>query len=250
MPTVRRALTVLAAGALLLLVSPVMLLAAIGIKLTSPGPVLYRSKRIGRDRRRWGADDRSVRPARDRRRDGYRGAEFTLYKFRTTAVASRPGAPITSPNDSRIFPVGALLRATKIDELPQLINVIKGDMTFVGPRPEMPEIVQRHYTRDDIQTLQVTPGVTSPGTLYYYTHFEPTVVDDATDFYAKRFLPTKLAIERVYIERATLTYDASVLVRTLVVMVARLVGWKRFPDPPEIRRVGSIEPTTSRRVSS
>jgi lipopolysaccharide/colanic/teichoic acid biosynthesis glycosyltransferase len=237
MPTVRRSLDVLVASALILLTSPLWAIAAIGITLTSRGPILYRARRIGRDRRRWRAESRRGGEVPERRQDGYRGVEFTLYKFRTMRVTSRPGAPITSRNDSRIFPFGAFLRATKIDELPQLINVIKGDMALVGPRPEAPEIVRRHYTTDDIFTLQVQPGMTSPGTLYYYTHFESTLTGNATDFYTERFLPTKLAIERVYLRRPTLTYDLTVMFRTLLIVAARLVGRKRFPDPPELGHV-------------
>ena len=80
---------------------------------------------------------------------------------------------------------GAFLRAAKIDELPQLLNVIRGDMALVGPRPEAPEIVRSHYRPDDLKTLQVLPGLTSPGSLYYYTHCEALLPDaDATQFYA------------------------------------------------------------------
>jgi lipopolysaccharide/colanic/teichoic acid biosynthesis glycosyltransferase len=240
MPIAKRCLDVLVASLLLVLVSPILLCAAIGIKLTSRGPVLYRARRIGRDRRRLRGDGPGSRQVPERRQGGYGGVEFTLYKFRTMRVASHPGEPITSRNDSRIFPFGAFLRATKIDELPQLFNIIRGDMAFVGPRPEALEIVRRHYTPDDILTLQVTPGVTSPGTLYYYTHFDSTQAGNATDFYTRRFLPTKLAIERVYLRRATLAYDLNIILRTLMVVAARLAGWRRFPDPPEIGHVHSI----------
>src|SRR4051812_45016081 len=99
-----------------------------------------------------------------------------MYKFRTMPMHSdAAGNPITARNDFRVFPFGRFLRATKIDELPQLINVLKGDMTLVGPRPEAPEVVRVHYAKDDLFTLQVPPGLTSPGTVYYYTHFESTL---------------------------------------------------------------------------
>ena len=234
----KRALDIVVASTLFALLLPVLLLAAIGIKLTSPGPVLYLSPRIGRDRRRWPGDGQRAAQMQERRQAGYRGVEFTLYKFRTMRVASQPGAPITAKSDSRVFPFGAFLRATKIDELPQLINVIRGDMALVGPRPEAPEIVRKHYTMDDIQTLQVPPGVTSPGSLYYYTHLERTLAgDDVTDLYAERLLPIKLAIDREYLRRPTLSYDVNLLARTIVVILARCAGRKRFPDPPEMGRI-------------
>jgi lipopolysaccharide/colanic/teichoic acid biosynthesis glycosyltransferase len=238
MPSAKRVFDVLVAGGLFVLVSPVLLLAAAGVKLTSPGPVFYKARRIGRDRRRSTANATRGSDAPERRQAGYRGLEFTLYKFRTMRVAAQPGAPITARIDSRVFPFGAFLRATKIDELPQLINVIRGDMALVGPRPEAPEIVRSHYTADDILTLQVAPGVTSPGSLYYYTHLERMLADDnATDVYTERLLPLKLAIDRVYLRRSSVSYDLMLLARTMVVVAARCVGWKRFPDPPEIARI-------------
>jgi lipopolysaccharide/colanic/teichoic acid biosynthesis glycosyltransferase len=137
-----------------------------------------------------------------------------------------------------VFPFGALLRATKIDELPQLFNVIRGDMALVGPRPEDPEIVRRHYRADDLETLQVLPGLTSPGSLYYYTHCEGVLRDeDATQFYTERVLPLKLAIDRVYIRNATRLYDLRVILRTIGIVVARVLGRQRFPDPPEIAKL-------------
>src|SRR6478672_10423613 len=117
MPMVKRIFDASIAMCLLVVASPLLMIGAIGIKLTSPGQIFYRAKRIGRDRRR------------ERRNEPYRGREFTMYKFRTMRIeASGSSAPLTSWNDSRVFPWGRFLRATKIDELPQLINVIKGDM--------------------------------------------------------------------------------------------------------------------------
>ena len=150
-----------------------------------------------------------------------------------------PADPITAWQDSRIFPFGKILRATKIDELPQLINVVKGDMALVGPRPEAPEIVREHYSPDDVSTLQITPGLTSPGTLYYYTHCEPMLQSDSViEIYVQRLLPLKLALDRVYLKRATIFYDLRVIWRTVTVIVGRVFGRRRFPDPPELREIG------------
>jgi lipopolysaccharide/colanic/teichoic acid biosynthesis glycosyltransferase len=237
MTAAKRALDVLLASTLLILVSPLMLLAAAGIALASPGPVFYRARRIGRDRRRPAGPGTAAGAPQtgERRQSAYMGVEFTLYKFRTMHVTRGAGAPITAKDDPRVFPFGALLRATKIDELPQLINVIKGDMSLVGPRPEAPEIVRAHYSKEDILTLQVPPGVTSPGSLYYYTHLEPLLEgDEVTTLYAERVLPIKLAVDRVYLKRMTLGYDLNLLMRTVMVIAGRCVGRKNFSEPPEV----------------
>ena len=228
----------------LVAVAPVLVVAAAGIALSSPGPILYRAPRIARDRRRivpGGHADGCV-PER-RRQAGYHGREFTLYKLRTMHVlTSGIASPITARNDARVFSFGALLRAAKIDELPQLINVIRGEMAFVGPRPEAPEIVRSHYRADDLETLQVLPGLTSPGSLYYYTHWEAVLRDvDVTQFYAEQVLPLKLRIDRVYISNATRLYDLRVILRTIGVIAARLLGRQQFPDPPEMAKVRPAE---------
>ena len=125
---VKRLFDVVCAGAALLVTAPLLGLAAIGIKLTDPGPVLFRARRVG-----------------------YLGREFTMYKLRTMRNGDRSqepgvrgGARITGHQDHRISPIGKLLRKTKIDELPQLLNVLAGDMSIVGPRPEDPAIVRKH----------------------------------------------------------------------------------------------------------
>jgi lipopolysaccharide/colanic/teichoic acid biosynthesis glycosyltransferase len=145
------------------------------------------------------------------------------------------GSPITGENDARIFPFGRFLRATKIDELPQLVNVIRGDMALVGPRPEAPEIVRSYYSMSDMETLRVRPGLTSPGTLYYYTHCEAALAGrDVTRVYVQEVLPLKLALDRQYIRRATLRSDVSVMLRTGRVIAEYALGRRNFPQPPEI----------------
>jgi lipopolysaccharide/colanic/teichoic acid biosynthesis glycosyltransferase len=238
----KRLLDVTVAVFTLVLTSPLMVVAALGIKLTSPGPIFFRAPRIGRDRRRLLSGMSA--PLQERRRQGgYFGREFTMLKFRTMHVGGAGSAsPITGPNDPRVFRFGAWLRATKVDELPQLINVLKGDMTVVGPRPEAPEIVRRHYTSDDLATLQVRPGVTSPGTVYYYTHCESTLAADGlVDDYVGRLLPAKLALDRVYISRASVFYDIRLIVRTIAGIIVRALGIRRFPNPPELAKIAAIE---------
>jgi lipopolysaccharide/colanic/teichoic acid biosynthesis glycosyltransferase len=237
----KRLLDIVVSLCALIACSPLLLMAAIGVRLSSPGPILYRARRIARDRRRDADASSRQHGAERRQQSGYWGREFTMYKFRTMRVTSDVTAPITARNDSRVFPFGAFLRATKIDELPELFNVLKGDMSLVGPRPEAPEIVRRHYTSDELTTLQVPPGVTSPGTVYYYTHCEPTLpTDGVVNRYVEELLPAKLALDRVYLKRATLLYDIRVMFRTIAGMTARILGGKRFPEPPELREARSI----------
>ena len=109
-------------------------------------------------------------------------------------------------------------------------------MALVGPRPEAPEIVRRHYTEEDLCTLQVEPGLTSPGTLYYYTHCEERLTGDAAgEIYVQSLLPLKLALDRVYIKKATLWYDVQLIVRTVV--SARCAGVRR-PAVSRPSRIG------------
>ena len=239
----RRLLDASAALCALVVVAPLLLVAACGIALSSPGPILYCARRIARDRRRLSPDCRPAGQVLERRREtGYHGREFTVYKLRTMHMHSSGANPITAQNDARVFPFGSLLRAAKIDELPQLFNVIRGDMALVGPRPEAPEVVRRHYQAEDLETLQVLPGLTSPGSLYYYTHCEAMLGDaDVTEFYATRLLPLKLGIDRVYIGNATLLYDIRVILRTIRIIAARLLGKQRFPDPPEMENSRPVE---------
>jgi lipopolysaccharide/colanic/teichoic acid biosynthesis glycosyltransferase len=245
MITARRCADIGVALAALIATSPLMIVAAIGIKLTSRGPVLYQARRIARDRRRIDPMPDESEPKQDRRSAQYRGREFVMYKFRTMHVSAdaSAGAPITASADSRVFPFGSFLRATKIDELPQLFNVLRGDMAIVGPRPEDPSIVRDYYTPLDRSTLQVAPGLTSPGSIYYYTHGEKLLEGDAVvDLYVEALMPQKLALDRVYLNRASLWYDLRVVARTCFVIVARAVGSTRFSEPPELRELGHVPP--------
>jgi lipopolysaccharide/colanic/teichoic acid biosynthesis glycosyltransferase len=145
------------------------------------------------------------------------------------------GSAITSFNDQRVFPFGGLLRKYKIDELPQLINVLKGDMAVVGPRPEDVGIVEAHYTPRDLETLNVRPGLTSPGTIYYYTDLERSLADDGSETaYVERVLPRKLAIDHVYLERQSLWYDIRIIFRTAIAIITITLGRSVSLRPPEL----------------
>ena len=193
---------------------PILIVAALGIRLSSPGPVLYRATRAGR-----------------------RGRLFVMYKLRTMEIRQEllSDSVITAASDRRVFPFGALLRRSKVDELPQLFNILRGDMAVVGPRPEDPKVVAQHYTPEQWETLDVPPGLTSPGALYSTTHGETWLSErDAERDYYEHLLPLKLALDRVYVRNASLTYDLGVIVRTLSVIGGRIVGRRRFPEPPEM----------------
>jgi lipopolysaccharide/colanic/teichoic acid biosynthesis glycosyltransferase len=167
---------------------------------------------------------------------GLGGSLFWLYKLRTMRVAqgTSPSA-ITSKDDARVFSFGSWLRRLKVDELPQLINILKGEMTFVGPRPEDPRIVGRYYTPEQLETLSVLPGLASPGSIYSYTHGEQMLCGDDTEArYAVRLLPVKLALDTVYVREASPAYDLRVMLRAARVILGKALGESRFPVPPEM----------------
>ena len=136
------------------------------------------------------------------------------------------------------FAFGAFLRKAKIDELPQFWNVLKGDMSIVGPRPEDPRIVSGYYTDWMRETLAVRPGVTSPGALWGYTHgevlLEPT---DPEGSYVRRQMPVKLAIERAYLEHATFLRDVGVVLRTVWTVLLIITGKENIDPPKELLEV-------------
>lgn len=192
--------TVLAAFVLVLL-SPLLLPVALLIKLHDGGAVFHVSSRVGMN-----------------------GKPFRLYKFRTmVAQASEIGKGITSANDRRITPVGRWLRKYKIDEIPQLYNVIRSDMALVGPRPEDPRYVAL-YTPAQRAILSSRPGITSPASLAFRHEEKMLSGDDWEDRYINEILPTKLAIELEYASRRTLATDIGVLFKTIAAVPAQPHG--------------------------
>ena len=177
----------------LIVLSPVLALTALAIRLDSPGPVFYRATRVGLG-----------------------GRLFTLYKFRTmVANADKIGPGITSAEDGRITRIGRILRRTKLDELPQLYNVLRGDMSLVGPRPEDPRYVAL-YSPEQREVLNVLPGITSLASIKY-RHEEVLLKGKNWEaLYVQEVLPAKLAVDLDYAQNASLWQDLSILWRTFL----------------------------------
>ena len=187
----KRLFDILAAAAGLLLLSPLLLLAALWVKLDSPGPVLFRQTRVGRH-----------------------GVPFSIHKFRTMRVA--PGAAITVGEDPRITRSGRVLRQTKLDELPQLWDVLRGAMSLVGPRPELPRYVALYPTELREQVLSVRPGITDPASLAFSHEAELlAAASDPEREYREVVLPAKLRLSADYAARATLATDLQLILATL-----------------------------------
>jgi lipopolysaccharide/colanic/teichoic acid biosynthesis glycosyltransferase len=198
--------------------APICLLAAVGIWLSDGRPILYKSRRVGRD-----------------------GRLFTMYKLRTMRVTPA-GSRITATGDERVFALGKWLRASKIDELPQLLNVFRGDMAIIGPRPEDPEIVVAWYGDLARETLTVRPGLASPGSIFNFTHGERLLeTDDPESAYVRELLPRKLALDLIYVRRASVAYDARVMFRAALAIFCRVIGRRRFAEPPEMAEANGLQ---------
>lgn len=190
----KRIFDLVASALLLVVLSPLLLIVAFAVKLGSRGPVLFRQERMGR---------------------GFQ--PFLIYKFRTmVADAPRLGGQLTAGNhDPRITRVGRLLRRWKLDELPQLVNILKGDMSIVGPRPEVPRYVEMF--RDDYAViLSVRPGVTDPASIQYLN--EGQLLAGATDpeqTYVQQILPAKIALAKEYVARQSFLTDLRLICQTV-----------------------------------
>lgn len=193
----KRVFDVAAAGAGLVILSPVLLAVAAAIKLLDPGPVLFRQTRAGLGSK-----------------------PFDILKFRTMR-AGAAGAPITTGGDERVTPLGRILRKTKLDELPQLLNVLRGDMSVVGPRPEVPRYVE--LFKDDYKLiLSVKPGITDYAAIKYRD--EEAVLAgyrDPEEGYVTKVLPDKIALYRSYITDIGFATDVKIILATAAKVVGR-----------------------------
>jgi lipopolysaccharide/colanic/teichoic acid biosynthesis glycosyltransferase len=194
MKRVKRTMDIAVAAIALILLAPVLAIVAIIIRLDSPGPAIFRQVRVGKNFRR-----------------------FCIFKFRTmVADASARGPGITGAADPRVTRAGRLLRHVKFDELPQLWNVLRGDMSLVGPRPELPRYVERFH--DEYRALlKVRPGLTDPSSLKYADEASWMAgADDPEDFYVTRILPDKLALARQYVDGSSLLVDMKLIGLTML----------------------------------
>jgi lipopolysaccharide/colanic/teichoic acid biosynthesis glycosyltransferase len=200
---------VLIAGGALLILAPVCVLVALAIKLTSPGPVFYTQTRVGLDRRwRRGAEDESDD---DRRQEDLCGRPFTILKFRSMRTDAEAGgqAVWATKHDPRITPIGQVLRKSRLDEIPQLINVLRGEMNIVGPRPERPSIVVRlcEHVHEYPQRHRVKPGITGWAQI---NHSYDASIEDVR---------TKVRYDLEYLARQSMAFDLKIMVMTLPVML-------------------------------
>lgn len=208
----RRLLDLVVASAALLILAVPMLLVALAVRMTSRGPALYRQSRIGQG-----------------------GALFSIFKFRTM-VADASGSTLTVPGDRRVTPLGRFLRATCVDELPQLINVLFGHMTLVGPRPQTPALADR-YPADLGAVFRYRPGLTGPGVLLLN---DEDVLwgerDDVDEYYLREVAPARVAVDLHYLEDPALGRTIGILFETALRVPAR-VFLRRPPLVPHSREL-------------
>ncbi|MBN1072311.1 sugar transferase [Clostridium botulinum] len=178
----------------IIILSPIFILLSIMIKTGSDGPVFFKQIRVGED-----------------------GKDFEILKFRTMVVdAEKLGKQITVGNDNRITKIGSFLRKYKLDELPQLINVFKGDMSLVGPRPEVPRYVNM-YNEEQRKVLEVKPGITDLASIRYKD--ENALLgkaEDPEEFYINTIMPDKLALNLEYINKSNVFFDIYIIVKTIL----------------------------------
>lgn len=200
----KRLMDITLAGLGLLLLSPLMAAIALAIKLEDGGPAFYCGERVGQG-----------------------GSHFRMLKFRSMVEeADRTGGPLVAEDDPRVTGIGRLLRKSKLDELPQLINVLLGEMSVVGPRPEVPELVQL-YSPEELAILAVRPGITDWASLYYHDEAAALARHGAEPDQAYQTVvrPSKVRLQLLYADERSFRTDCQILGLTLL----RVLGWERLP---------------------
>lgn len=193
----KRLFDIIASGCGLLVLSPILVVVAIWIKLDSKGPVFYRQVRVGRYNK-----------------------DFKIYKFRSMRVGSDKGSLVTvGGRDPRITRSGYFIRKFKIDELPQLINVFIGDMSLVGPRPEVRHYVN-YWTPEQMHVLDVRPGITDPASIRYRNENELlAAAEDPEKYYIEVIMQEKLKLYLEYVRGSSFWYDIKLIFQTFLVIV-------------------------------
>ena len=232
-PVLSRAFDIVVASALLVLALPIWLLVALAIVIDEPGPVLYRARRVGRH-----------------------GREFDMFKFRKMQ-RDAVGARLTQFDDDRFTRIGRLLSRTKLDELPQLVNVLRGEMALVGPRPEDPLYVAE-YPQEFAEILRCRPGITGLSQIQYRDEAPLLVGDDFEELYRNEVLPKKIDLDRYYSIRRCLGLDVRILGWTLVAIFAgarvhrheltRSLRFERTHTPTEAEQAASMAEQAATKV--
>ena len=190
---------------------PVWAVICVIIKIQSPGPVIYKAKRVGLN-----------------------GEVFVLYKFRSMHVDSGKVRATTLRSDPRVYPFGKFLRMSKLDETPQLFNILRGEMSIIGPRPEDEINAGEIYTGEYARILTVKPGLSSPASLYDFTHGEKY---DSEEAYQKDFLPQKLYLELFYVDNRSYLYDVKIVFQTVLTIMLIVLGKQNFKTPAELKNM-------------
>jgi len=195
----------------LILLSPLLILLSVCVKLDSRGPVFFRQTRTG-----------------------FKGKPFSILKYRSMVVdAEKQGLQITASGDNRITRVGRILRKTKLDELPQLFNVLKGEMSLVGPRPEVPRYTQL-YTPEQVRVLDYLPGITDPASIAF-RHEESILAaaKNPDEAYINEIMPEKIRINLEYQQRANVFTDGLVILKTFTSIFTRHQSDSQAGDSPQ-----------------
>lgn len=197
---VRRAVDVTVAVVALVVLSPVFVVLGAAIFLGSGRPIFYGGIRVGQNER-----------------------QFRMWKFRTMVKNADRSGSVSGPDDQRVTRVGRFLRRTKLDEIPQFVNLLAGDLTLVGPRPEVPEMIAR-YSESQRKVLQFTPGITAPGEIYFTRVQEPSIPADVDpeQYFLEKLLDPKIALDSEYFSAQTWRSDLGVLRDTVSLMFERI----------------------------
>ena len=194
---IKRTFDIVASTFALIVLSPIWLIASIGILVSNPGPIFYCAIRVGKDNK-----------------------QFRMFKFRSMRVDKNANEKSLRPDQNRIFPFGRFIRATKIDELPQLLNVFLGDMAVVGPRPASVDQIPITRGGENAVVSTVKAGLTSPSALYDYLYGDE--IEDEAE-YMEKVAPTRLALDMYYIGKQTICYDVKLIWYTVLCIIGTIV---------------------------